>query len=931
MDTCLTASCSNDFDAMVFTETWLSPDFYDNEFFSESLIVLRHDRDIFGSNRSRGGGVLMAINSKHSVIPLDVSSIRNVSPLVNIVACKCLLEFKSVVLIAVYLTPDLHITVIEDFFNNLEELVSFNNTILIGDFNFPNIINTTSNDSKSRICRDFLAVTNLHQCNNIPNMYNKYLDLVLSNILPTVSKVDQPIFPEESHHPALLISVHTEYREPNFKFPCNSGNKQYNFKRAPLLELYMLVANTDWVGECKIIDDVDQSLESFYTQLYSILDSIVPKYKNNSKTYPVWFTQEIKANIKRKDQFLSKYKKCGLGIYRDQYTQLRSLIKSKIKQAYKAYLLKLSENIKYNTNDFWKFVNSKRKGSRLPNTMFLDNEDITTPQSIVDAFAYHFSSFFTTPGAVSTENSIKFQNTFSNFHSVTLPEVKEAIKSLKGNLTAGHDQIPTFLIKDCAFYLAPVIQSLFNLILRTATFPKLWKISKITPIWKSGSKSDIKNYRPVALLSNFSKIFEVIIHKRLNSMISSSISEHQHGFRSGRSTTTNLVQICQYISNALDLRQQVDVIYTDLSRAFDSINHVQLISKLNYIGVDPSLSLLINSYLIDRSFYVSYNSFNSTTQPCPSGVPQGSILGPLLFVIFINDLLVSISCPVLAYADDIKIFLRINSSQDCIRLQKSLVLIDSWCKTNNIAINSSKCKTLRFSRCHNDIIYNYSIDSVTLESVSEFKDLGILFDKSLSFKQHINMVSTSSLRLWGFVLRTCKDYTSIDCIKMLYYALVRSKLEYASIVWNPFYKGDILQIEKVQRRFLKYVYFKNYGEYPTRGIDYEVLLTSTMHDSLHYRRLLNGVKFIYSLVHNKIKCRPILSLLNICDRRTSTRKPLLFTNVRAHTNVQLKSPIYTMCHNINNICNDCDIYSVKFDIIAYYFRNYYQQHSTIFV
>ena len=223
-------------------------------------------------------------------------------------------------------------------------------------------------------------------------------------------------------------------------------------------------------------------------------------------------------------------------------------------------------------------------------------------------------------------------------------------------------------MKDCATYLAPALILIFNGALSSGTFPDKWKISKIVPVFKSGDKCNISNYRPISLLSNLSKIFERVIHDRLYPILHQHISMYQHGFIKGRSTTTNLMHITQIIASALDNRQQVDVLYTDFSKAFDTLNHIFLLEKLSNVGLSKSLICLFHSYLSSRSSFVTYNNFHSYSFAVQSGVPQGFFLGPLFFSIFINDLISSLNCPVLAYADDLKIFTMVSNTENCCKI-----------------------------------------------------------------------------------------------------------------------------------------------------------------------------------------------------------------------------------------------------------------------
>ena len=257
----------------------MSPDIFDNELFPSSYSVLRHDRDVLASERKRGGGVLLAINSKCNVTPINVSFLMDVSPLINVIACKCLFKLKTIIIVALYIPPDMHASLLEEFFIKLETLIIDRYALIIGDFNVPYLTDPDADDKKSLLCRDFLNVTNLAQCNTVLNMSGRCLDLVLTNLNPSVVRSDSPFFTEESHHPALNVNFNYKPNGTSM-FPIKISCKQYIFKDAPLYDLYMTIANEDWVSIIENADNVDQALDAFYARLTSL--TLWFPYTNNS-------------------------------------------------------------------------------------------------------------------------------------------------------------------------------------------------------------------------------------------------------------------------------------------------------------------------------------------------------------------------------------------------------------------------------------------------------------------------------------------------------------------------------------------------------------------------------------------------------------------------------------------------------------------------
>lgn len=392
-----------------------------------------------------------------------------------------------------------------------------------------------------------------------------------------------------------------------------------------------------------------------------------------------------------------------------------------------------------------------------------------------------------------------------------------------------------------------------------------------------------------------------------------------------RSTITNLTTFTQFASNVLDKRGQVDVIYTDFSKAFDKVDHSTLISKLTSYGFTSKSTMLLTSYLSTRKQFVAYNGYYSMPYIATSGVPQGSNLGPLLFLLFINDICYNLKCNCLLFADDLKIYSAIQDIDDCVKLQSDLNIIMDWCITNRLHLNTTKCKTVTYSRKHQPVVFTYSIDNISLDRCETVQDLGITFDTSLKFDVHIFKIVAKANRFFGFIVRNCKLITNISAITTLYMTYVRSQLDYASIVWSPYYKCYINEIDYVQKKFLKYLFYKSDGFYPDRGTDYKLLLNKFQICSLHDRRQHNSVIFLYKLLHGKIDCSDLLSQLLFLVPRQNSRSTNLFFCERAHSNLLLKSPVRVMCSNVNTICSKCgafDIFNCSFNELKNILKEY---------
>ena len=459
------------------------------------------------------------------------------------------------------------------------------------------------------------------------------------------------------------------------------------------------------------------------------------------------------------------------------------------------------------------------------------------------------------------------------------------------------------------FFCKP-LTVIFNLALKNEEFPYLWKKSKIIPVHKKKDKNLIDNYRPITLINNFSKVFERVIHSALYFPMKNLIDTRQHGFMKGRSTTSNLITITEFISESINNNSQVDVIYTDFSKAFDRLDHVILTTNLSgQFGFSLRLTNFISFYLSDRLQHVECLGHSSSEIIAPSGVPQGSILGPLLFNSFINQISKDLDVHSLLYCDDKKIYYRIDTINDCIRLQSALNLVNDWCQKNNLPLNASKCSVVSYSLKKNCITYQYKIDDETLPRSTHFKDLGVTFDSLLTFNLHIDDIIRRSYKMLGFVIRNSQAFDNISSIKLLYLAYVRSILEYCSQVWSPYYQIHIQALENIQRKFLKFLWLKGEGVYPMIGFPHNTLLERFQLKSLQERRSLADLQFLYKLINGLIDSPEILQLLDLHTPRLSSRNPQTFYLVRPRINVAKFSPLRRACNTYNTIQDQCDIFN----------------------
>lgn len=353
------------------------------------------------------------------------------------------------------------------------------------------------------------------------------------------------------------------------------------------------------------------------------------------------------------------------------------------------------------------------------------------------------------------------------------------------------------------------------------------------------------------------------------------------------------------------------MVYTDFEKAFDRVDHVILLAKLEKLGIHGCLLRWIKSYLSNRSQIVTIGGYRSNRIYVPSGVPQGSHLGPLFYNAYIFDIYTCIKTPVqhLLYADDKKVFLKIRNISDCRLLQNSLNCLVEYYKRNKITVNASKCQVITFSRKTSPIYASYIMNNIKLQRVQLIRDLGVLLDSKMLMSDHIDNIINKAYKNLGFVMRVCKAFNDPGCIKTVYFTYVRSVLEYASNIWSPHYITYKSRLERLQQRFLKYLNYRT--KCPSASYKSSCERHNVM--SLEDRRVLLDMGFLYDIVTSYVDCPNLVSEIKYFTPKTNTRYPRLLSLPQRQTNFGRNSVMYRIMKTYNNQFNDIDpfVYNSK--------------------
>lgn len=909
---------ANNYDVIVLVETWLVASVNTAEFIDPRYTVFRRDRNRTLTGKMDGGGVLVAVRKELVASRLDNWENTQIEQIYVSIPMRSL----NIIICAVYIPPVSPATFYDIFSNNLESIfLSEPNNIfcVLGDMNLPTLTwsfpegcsqGLASSDTiASQNLLQAMSLMNLHQYNCIPNLNGKYLDLIFYSRETNVTHSNDPLLSEDRHHPALEFDISLVIQS-KIK---NKKERRRNFRKADYTQINSYIKCIDWISET-INLSAEETVDRFYVIINNLIDRFIPVLARRNEKFPIWFTPELIKLSRKRDKVWLKWKTYkGISDYRE-FSFLRATYTKLTSESRKLFFDTIESSLHNNIKSFWTYISSLKSSDGYPAAMSFEGRKSSDAQEICNMFSEFFKSTFEPSSIKDTNNIDQLElvqdSGLAHIHTIKLTEreVQSSLKSLDINKGAGHDGIPAFFIRSAASSLCVPLTIIFNKCLSEGVFPDRWKLAYIIPVHKGGSRQRVENYRPISILSAIPKLLERLVNNNIYPQLASQIIDQQHGFVKGKSTTSNLLIYSNFLFSNMDRGHQVDAIYCDFKKAFDKVDHLILIKKIIYNGIRGNLLRWFVSYLSKRQQATSLRGHTSTWELVTFGVPQRSILGPLLFILFINSVTKCFfHCLFLLYADDIKIFAVVKNVNDCLLIQRDLDRFEAFCSENKIYLSYNKCQQITFTKNHNAIIHNYYIGNYSLERVNSIRDLGILFDSKLHFDVHIKSIVNKAYCMLGFVIRNIRLFRKPETYLLLYYTLVRSQLEYCTPIWTPLYGIYKDIIESIQRKFLHCLNYRMSA--PKRG--YIDMLSNYNVSTLSNRRTYLDLMTLYKICNNVIDCPNLLELINFKIPPRATRFNNLFHISRTRTNAGVRDPIRRMCElfDLNLTLKDSDIFS----------------------
>ena len=692
----------------------------------------------------------------------------------------------------------------DEMSDKLVELVNeisnkgYSHIMIIGDFNYKDI-NWVELHSPVKVERNFLKCIGdnyLHQHVTEPTRWRgndqpNILDLIITNEEDMISCIDYQSPIGKSDH-AILVFDFECYAEENVE---EFTKKKYYKADYEKMKEYVN-KNTNW-DELLKDKDIDEMCKEFL-EVYETLESFVPVVtkKNNVKNQMPLDTKTLelikdKTRKSRKVMRMKKRSNNNQDIERAkiEYNRARNKVRKQTRMKRKKYEEDIAADVKNNTKPVFAYMNRKCKIKYKIADLCIDPSNAKSTKTKnnkkkAEIFSKFFASVWTEepPGPVPTISDKEIKYAIGDIE-ITEKKVLDKLLELKPNKTPGPDEVHPMILKNLANELVKPIKAMYKESIRSCKLAKSWKVSDICVVFKKGLKSIAGNYRPISLTSVLCKILESLIREWL--IEHSLFNDKQYGFIGGRSAILQLLRVLDEWTEALDKGNKIDAIYMDYMKAFDTVPHRRLMSKVKAYGFPNYIVDWLEDFLIGRRQTVRINGESADEKEIKSGIPQGSVLGPLLFLLYVNDIPEIVLSMLYLFADDNKVWKEITCKKDKEILQHDLDKIYQWSKIWLMNIHPEKSAHIHIGQEMDIPQFEYTIGPMIVNYSTAEKDLGVTIDNNLNFGEHIIDKITKANKMAGWIRRSFQ-YMNKDIFVLLYKSLVRTHLEYAACVWSPY-------------------------------------------------------------------------------------------------------------------------------------------------
>ena len=826
-------SLNIDINIIAITETWL------NEY-NASLISLPNYSFVYRNRNSRnpGGGVgFFVLNGIDFLIRDDICPPSDYYESMAIEVYQK--NSPNLIVFVIYRPPNVDTNQFIDglipTLNHVQNSSPTKLIYLLGDFN----INLLANDHHDYSLNFSNALSSLSFQPHItlPTRITEYSSTLIDNIFSN----------NYSHHSSIVIySDISDHLPIMVSFQITNSNKSkgnqfsglYNTSIKNINALNLSLSSWDW---SPVTDsyDVNYAFDKFIDIFNTNFIKYCPILKSNSKfKKSPWMTSALIKSAKTKNKLYYHYLKTPNDVNKTKYIKYKNYFTRLKREAEKKYITNKLEQNKNNIKKTWNLIklsiNNTNYKKTLPKIFKSSNNILDNPQDIAESF----NSFF-----ISNSNVSYPQNHKPNYKQFLPPsnptsffitevdedEILKVIKSMKPSSSQAYDKSSNFLIKHTIPFLLKPLTHCINLSLSHGIFPDCLKTTKIIPIHKNGSTNEITNYRPISIISTFSKILEKVVYSQVITFFDKHniISDRQYGFKKNCSTELAILDLNQYVLSNIESKYSTIGVFLDISKAFDTVRHDILLGKLCNAGIRGITNDWFRTYLADRTQYVSLGSCNSTLSPIMNGIPQGSILGPLLFNLFINDVtFASKKLKYILFADDTTVLMSNSSLSTLVsELNQELINISNWMNENCLKINVKKTNFILFGPTIVTNVKNPQLfyDSVLIPRVNDIKFLGVIVSSTLKWKNHIVYISKKISKNLG-AINKIKHLFPFSIVLSLYYTLIYPYLLYCIIVWGTNIKSNMNILKKCQNNFLRILYNMPYFVHITQFYNMSKLL-----------------------------------------------------------------------------------------------------------